>query len=174
MISALDRPIDVRNPDGELVRLDGVLQTDAGIGPGNSGGPLVDAEGRMLGLASAVLGERTGGEIGFAVPVATVAEVVEVLRAGGSVPRAVLGLSGSDADDGTGALVEAVADGGPAAEAGVRPGDVVVLAGADPVRSMDDLLSAVGGADPGATIVVHVLRDGETEILEVTLGSTSR
>ncbi|WP_370327681.1 S1C family serine protease [Euzebya sp.] len=178
VVSAVDRPIDLRVPDGSTVRLAGVLQTDASINPGNSGGPLVDSDGRMIGLASAVLGDQTAGEVGFAIPSDVVVAVVEELLASGSVATPYLGVAGSDLDaaarealgvDG-GALVERVAEGSPAAGAGLRAGDVVTAVDGEPLDGVDHLVARVTDAEVGARIDLRYLRDGAVRTATVTLG----
>ncbi|MGI9017420.1 MAG: S1C family serine protease [Euzebya sp.] len=177
VISAVDRPIDLRGVDGELVRLPGVLQTDAGINPGNSGGPLVDGQGRLLGINSAMLGEDLGGEVGFAIPVGIVTDVVASLIAEGRVPTPFLGLSGSTVRASRaeelgiegGALVEDVQPGTPAAQAGLNAGDVVVAVNTGGVRTMADVIQAVRGAGVGATIEVRYIRGNAVQIAQVTL-----
>ncbi len=170
VVSAVDRPIDLRTSDGTLVRMTGVLQTDAAIGPGNSGGALADASGRLIGVSSAVVGEQFGGTVGFAVPVAVVADVVQELIAEGAVPRPFLGLRGVTADgDRPGALVEGVTADGPAARAGLLVGDLVTAVDDRAVGSMADLVAAVRGAGVDATIVVAFVRDGAPQTTTVTL-----
>lgn len=174
VVSAIDRPIDLRGPDGEVERMVGVLQTDAGINPGNSGGPLVDADGRMIGLNSAVLGQEVGGEVGFAIPSATVTDVAAQLIAEGRVPSPYLGLAAvplaGDGDGvGGGAVVQRVVDGSPAAVGGLSADDVVIGIDGRDVRSVDDVVDAVREAGVGATIDIRYVRGSEERTTRVTL-----
>ena len=134
----------IQAPDG--FQIDRVIQTDAPINPGNSGGPLLDARGRVIGVNSQI---ATGGSgngsvgIGFAVPANTVADVVPRLERGETIQRPFLGVSTAQGTGG--ALVREVTAGGPAADAGVRAGDVIVQVGGERVQEPDD----VAGGDPG-------------------------
>lgn len=177
IVSAIDRPVDLRGPDGEVVRLTGVLQTDAGISPGNSGGPLVGADGRLIGVTSAVLAEAFGGGVGFAIPVGTVRDVVAALIADGRVAQPYLGLAGTTLDPGVaaaldvaaGAVVDRVDPGGPASQAGIVPGDVITAVDGEPLAAMDDLVAAVRAAGVGATLALDVVRDGTARTVPVEL-----
>ncbi|HUG85430.1 MAG TPA: trypsin-like peptidase domain-containing protein [Euzebya sp.] len=177
IISALDRPVDLRGSDGSTVRLPGVIQTDAGISPGNSGGPLVDARGRMIGVNSAILSESFGSGVGFAVPSSIVASVVADLIADGAVATPYLGMSGTTLTPAAagrlgvagGALVEEAAPGGPADGAGIVAGDAITAVDGAGVMVMDDLVAAVQAAGVGATIVLDIVRDGVASQVSVTL-----
>jgi putative serine protease PepD len=118
-------------------------------------------------IASA--GSRGNVGIGFAVPSNTVREVLPRLRGGQAVVRPYLGVTTSPAP-GSGARVEQVAPGGPADDAGLRDGDVVVECDGRAVRGPDDVSAAIAGKSPGDSVRVEVRRDGERESLEVTLG----
>jgi putative serine protease PepD len=168
IVSGLDRQIQA--PDGFTI--DGVIQTDAALNSGNSGGPLIDSDGRVVGVNSQIE-SRTGGNvgIGYAVPIDTAKKVVDDLLAGGEVEHAYLGVRLSDAESGDGARIVDVVDGAPADEAGLRAGDVVVSAGGEAVDSGDDLRRAVTEHDPGDTLELEVRRDGGTETITVELGT---
>ena len=185
VVSALQRRITA--PSGFAI--EDVIQTDAAINPGNSGGPLLDATGRVIGVNSQI---ATGAEgstgsvgIGFAVPAATVKKVLPELERNGRVTRPFLGVRGRPSREGV--LVEAVQPGTPAAAAGIRGGDreaiderdgsIVVLGGdvltklgAHPVKTMDDVHSALGGLRPGQRVAVELKRDGKPVKLAVELG----
>src|SRR3954452_22971800 len=184
VVSALQRRITA--PSGFAI--EDVIQTDAALHPGNSGGPLLDATGRVIGVNSQI---ATGGDgagsvgIGFAVPAATVKRVLPELERAGRVTRPFLGIRGRSARDGV--LVEEVQPGAPAAEAGIKGGDrqaiderdgsVVVLGGdvltkvaGHDVRSMDDVHSALADLRPGQQVPVEVKRDGKTVDATVRLG----
>lgn len=195
IISALQRQISA--PNGFTIS--DVLQTDAAINPGNSGGPLIDGQGRVIGINSQIAtgtnGEGSTG-IGFAVPINTAKQVASQIIDDGSVEHAYLGIEGADLDGqladvlnlavDEGALVQKVTPGGPADQAGLEGGDATVdengqkvLAGGDvitavdgqPVTGMDDLISAINGKEPGDTVTLDVLRDGETQQIDVELGN---
>ncbi|CAN5256264.1 hypothetical protein BH23ACT9_BH23ACT9_29390 [soil metagenome] len=177
IVSAVDRPVDLRGPDGEIVRLPGVVQTDAGISPGNSGGALVDSRGRLIGVNSAILSDDFGVGVGFAIPASIVASVARDLIADGAVSNPYLGLAGSTLSPGAaaqlglpaGTVVDRVVPGSPAAQAGIVPDDVVTAVDGMAVRSMDDLVRAVRAAGVGATIVLDVVADGTTRTASITL-----
>ncbi|MFC4855788.1 S1C family serine protease [Actinophytocola glycyrrhizae] len=160
-----------------------LIQTDAPISPGNSGGALLDEQGRVIGVNEAYLPPETGAvSLGFAVPAATVLDVAEQLIADGEAEHPYLGVSlrgltpairdtlGIQADHG--AVVTAVDENGPAAAAGVRAGDVVTGFDDAEVRTVEDLLTALRGTEPGATVTLAVLRDGDR--LEHTVDVTAR
>lgn len=181
VISAVDRPIDLRGAEGALVRLDGVVQTDAGINPGNSGGPLADRDGRMIGVNSAMLGEQTGGAVGFAIPIGEVLRVTQALIRDGRIPTPYLGLIGTtrdiqlgtDRDFTGGAVVQEVQQDGPADQAGLIVDDLIVEVDAGGpsvlITSMEDLVAVVGGSRVGATIKVTYIRDGAVDTAQVML-----
>jgi serine protease Do len=164
VVSALGRSI--RGESGRLI--ENVIQTDAAINPGNSGGPLADASGRVVGINTAIIGGAQG--IGFAIPVSgTFRRVVFTLATEGRVRRAYLGVAvvsrparTSNGFEG-GAGVESVAPNSPAERAGVKPQDVIVGFGDEPVRSNDDLLSMLDESAIGRDTVLRVLR-GEREV----------
>jgi S1-C subfamily serine protease len=181
VVSALQRRITA--PSGFAI--EDVIQTDAALNPGNSGGPLLDATGRVIGVNSQIeTGEGSVG-IGFAVPASTVRSVLPQLETVGRVRRPFLGVRGRPATDGM--LVEAVPAGTPAEHAGIRGGDhqaldqrdgSVVLLGGDVltaidghhVRSMDDLHSLLGKRHPGQKVSVELKRDGKPVKVSAALG----
>jgi serine protease Do len=168
VVSALGRSI--RGESGRLI--ENVIQTDAAINPGNSGGPLADASARVVGINTAIIGGAQG--IGFAVPVsATFRRVVFTLVTEGRVRRAYLGVMVQsrparrrDGFEG-GAGVESVAPNSPAERAGVRPQDVIVGFGDEPVRSTDDLLNLLDGSAIGRDVALRVLRVGKETTLRL-------
>jgi S1-C subfamily serine protease len=184
VVSALQRRITA--PSGFAI--DDVIQTDAALNPGNSGGPLLDAMGRVIGVNSQIAtGEGSSGNvgIGFAVPSATVKHVLPQLESAGRVRRPFLGIRGRAAREGV--LVESVQPGTAAAHAGIRGGDreaiderdgsVVVLGGdvlvridGRPVTSMDDVHALLGKRRPGEKVAVELKRKGKTVRLEAELG----
>jgi serine protease Do len=156
------------------------IQTDAAINPGNSGGALIDAEGRLIGINTAIL-SRTGGNngIGFAVPVNIAKNVMEQLIENGHVVRGFLGVNIQtmspalakqfDMKDTKGALVSEVTPNSPAAKAGIKSGDVIVEFNGKPVQDSRHLKLAVGTTSPGTKAPLKVLRDGKEKELNVTL-----
>lgn len=163
------------------------IQTDAAVNPGNSGGPLVDARGRIVGMNVAIAtGRETDGTtegdsagISFAIPVATIESVVPQLIRSGSVSRGFLGLrfeprpAGERTPDGdyvSGIRVSSVVVGGPSDRAGLREADLVVRIANQAVPRFNLLRSIVGGAEPGTAVPIDVYRDGRILQLEVVLG----
>lgn len=166
VVSGLGRSL--RGQDGRLI--ENVVQTDAAINPGNSGGPLADSAGRVVGINTAIAGGAQG--IGFAVPVSgSFRRVVFSLITEGRVRRAYLGVmvSSRAASDGagSGAGVEGVSSGSPAARAGVREGDVIVGLGDSAVGSTDGLLSLLDERAIDRDLELRVLRGGRERTLRV-------
>ncbi|MEM9380078.1 MAG: trypsin-like peptidase domain-containing protein [Planctomycetota bacterium] len=169
IVSALGRTLDA--PGGRTI--DGVLQTDALLNPGNSGGPLVDAEGRVVGINTAV--HARGQGLCFAVPSNTAAYVLGQLRRHGRVLRAWLGIGAEevafparlarDHDLGAarGVAVRTVVAGGPADAAGLRRGDVIVQVGEARIETVADLHRTLGGGAIDAPVDVVLLRSGKLE-----------
>ncbi len=155
------------------------LQTDAAVNPGNSGGPLVNMSGQVVGINTAIVGEAYQG-ISFAIPSEVVREVYDKLRATGKIARGWLGVHLQPIDealarrlglkDNRGALVAGVLRRSPAEKAGFEPGDVIVQFNGKPVEDADDLTFAVGRIEPGTKVKALVIRDGRQMELEITLG----
>lgn len=164
VISALGRTL--RAETGRLI--ENVIQTDAALNPGNSGGPLVDSRGFVIGINTAVIAGSQG--ICFAIPVNTAKWVASQLIRDGRVRRAYLGVSAQTVslsrrlavihriEAPTAVRITEVHSDTAAARAGVRPGDLIVRAGARPVVSLDDLLLALGGHAVGSMLILHVIR----------------
>ena len=153
------------------------IQTDAAINPGNSGGALINAEGEVVGINTAIasLAQGTTSEggnigVGFAIPIDTARDIAEQLIDDGSVSHAFLGVSIADGEDGSGALVQAVEDGQPAAAAGLQEGDVITRVGDTEVTDAASLTAAVRSQSPGDTVQVTFTRDGNEQTVDVTLG----
>jgi serine protease Do len=164
VVSAKGRQIGINDRSFE-----NFIQTDAAINRGNSGGPLVDLQGRVVGIATAM---NWGAEnIGFAVPINTLKEILPQLRDKGRVSRGYLGVDIGNLDFETmeafglqssdGALVQGVRPDTPAADAGLRHGDVIVEVDGRPVKETRDLISYVSQKSPGSTVVLDVVRDGK-------------
>ena len=160
----------IQAPDG--FQIDSVIQTDAPINPGNSGGPLLDAAGQVIGVNSQI---ATGGSgngsvgIGFAVPANTVRDVIPRLERGETIRRAYLGVSTAEGNGG--AVVRQATDGGPAARAGVRTGDVIVAVAGDRIQTPDDVAAAIQDRKPGEAVELQVRRDGQLKTLDVKLAA---
>ncbi|MDO8964154.1 MAG: trypsin-like peptidase domain-containing protein [Coriobacteriia bacterium] len=159
-----------------------LIQTDASINPGNSGGALVDLQGRVIGLNTLI--QSTSGAsagIGFAIPIDYAKSIADQIIAGKKVEHPFLGVATINVDAAfaqqykltvnSGALVQQVVDGSPAAAAGIRQGDVIVRIGDQNVGSFEDMLAAIRGAGIGAKVPVEVVRDGKRVTVDVTLGS---
>jgi S1-C subfamily serine protease len=189
IVSALGRTI--QSPSSATIF--DVIQTDAAINMGNSGGPLLDSSGRLIGVNTAIFSPSgASAGIGFAVPVDTVARIVPELIAHGRVTRPVLGV-GFDAQLSAvvtqrlgveGVLIREVYEGTGAAAAGlvgteadrrgrVIPGDVIQEIDGKQVRSTSDLLGRLGGYKPGDTVTLTAWRDGKTRKVQVRLGAPS-
>ena len=161
---------------------DDYLQIDAPINRGNSGGPLFDRTGRVVGVNTAIF-SLTGGNvgIGFAIPANVVEPVVESLRTVGKVDRGWLGVQIQPVDetmaealgleDAKGALVASVMADGPAAGAGLRPGDVVLSFAGEKLETMRDLPRIVAGIESGTEVEIEVWRDGGRETLTARIGT---
>jgi putative serine protease PepD len=171
IVSGVGRAIEA--PNGFAI--DKVIQTDAAINSGNSGGPLLDGAGRVIGVNSQIATPVGGGGgnvgIGFAVPSNTVREVVPRLRAGGAIRRAYLGVSTQDDPAGAGALVKQTVLGGPADDAGVQAGDVISRVGSHRIGASTDVSPAIANKRPGDQVDVEVRRGGTSKTLHVTLGT---
>ena len=174
IVSALNRTIVTANG-----ALDGLVQTDAAISSGNSGGPLVNALGEVIGINTAVArGSSTtaASNIGFAISVGEALPVLEQLRQqadGTAREEGFLGVALDDrTDGGLGALIQAVSDGSPAAAAGIEAGDIVIAVDGAVVEGAAGLIAAIRDLEPGDVTVVRVRR-GESE-LDLTATLTTR
>jgi S1-C subfamily serine protease len=157
------------------------IQTDAAINPGNSGGALVDSEGHLQGINSAIY-SRSGGNmgIGFAIPVSTAKQVLESLVTDGQVTRGWIGVEPNDLTPELaetfgikttrGVIITGVLQNGPAALAGIRPGDVITQVAGKTVGNVSELLSGVAALKPGARATIGVQRQDKTLNLEITPG----
>ncbi|MGH8868831.1 MAG: S1C family serine protease [Actinomycetes bacterium] len=174
IVSALGRTIST---DGST-RLTGIIQTDAAISPGNSGGPLLDAQGRVVGINTAVASQ--GENIGFAIAVSDVRPVIGTLRQGEAVKQAFLGVQATDVSPAVreqlnlsadqGALLVQVEPGSPAASAGLQRGDVVTRVQGKAVRTAEDLTVQVQAHKPGDKVSLTVARGGSERQVQLALG----
>ena len=185
VISGIGREFPVEFTGGDTTAataLTDLIQTDAAISPGNSGGALVDRAGEVIGINVAYLPPvETGAvNIGFAIPSDTAISVADQLIETGEVQSAYLGVGTTDLSPEvaerfglpveSGALVETVEPGTGAEDAGIRRGDIIVGLGDARIESTGDLLGALRDYRPGDTVEVTVVRDGEEQTLEATLG----
>lgn len=173
--------ISARGRDIQSGPYDDYLQIDAPINRGNSGGPLFDNRGRVIGVNTAIFSPSGGNiGIGFAIPAETVADVVNQLRTNGRVERGWLGVqiqavteevAGSlGLDDAKGVLVADVLVDSPAAAAGVRSGDVIIRAAGQQMEEYRDLTKLVAGINAGTPIELEVVRGGKVRVIDVTIG----
>jgi len=181
IISALDR--DVPKPDG-MGQFLNLIQTDAAVNPGNSGGPLVNAYGEVVGINTMIANRSSSGVaiegINFAVPIDSVLDVLDMLIREGEVRRGYLGvwygpISEGPEDlyeeaGGLGVIVSEVVAGSPADEAGIVAGDVILEVDGKPITDSDIFAKEIGLSPVGAVVELIVLRDGEQITLSATLG----
>ncbi len=174
IVSALGRTL--RSPTGRLI--ESVIQTDAALNPGNSGGALADGHGRIIGINTAMIGQAQG--LCFAIGVDTVVDVTARLMKDGRVRRARLGVGGQtimlDArlaarlgrEHGSAVQITEIVAGGPAERAALRSGDVLLSFGDEPMFSVDDLHRRLRAEIAGQAIQVSVIRGGRIDVLIVT------
>jgi S1-C subfamily serine protease len=166
LVSAKDRTIT--EPNGQL--LVNLIQTDAAISPGNSGGPLLDLSGNVVGINTAVAGQ--GQNIGFAIAINPAQALIEQLRNGDAPRHALLGVSSRATSDGSdGAAVTAVEPNSGADQAGIEVGDVVVEFDGEAINTPEELVAAIAHRQPGDQADVVVMRDGKKVTLTATLGA---
>ena len=163
LIGALGRPL----PGTDFV-VEGLIQTDAAINPGNSGGPLADLDGKVIGLNTAMIPFAQG--MGFAIPSETIKRIMDQITRNGRVVRPWLGISGMDVNKFVarrynlaveqGVLLAEVLHEGPARDAGLRVGDIVVKIGDSKVEGMKDLVGALSHLAIGEEVSVQFVRNG--------------
>ena len=159
---------------------DEFIQTDASINPGNSGGPLLNMSGEVIGINTAIY-SRTGGNvgIGFTIPINMASQILEELKKDGKVTRGWLGvmiqkITPQLADtfklsDSHGALINDVVPNGPAYKGGLKRGDVIVKFNGKEIFSVENLPKQVAAVEPGKSVKVEIIRDGNKKWLDVTV-----
>ncbi len=201
IVSALNRPVRTssadsqqqqqqQNPFGQQQQSTpassgtvlNAIQTDAAINPGNSGGALVNMQGQIIGINSAIAtlssgsGESGSIGVGFAIPIDTASRIAQEIINTGKASHAVLGATVGDAGDGaipTGAEIKELTPGGAAEAAGLQVGDVITKLDDNLIESSDALVATVRSAAPGSQVQVTVQRGSDTETVTVTLGTAS-
>ncbi|MFG2789088.1 S1C family serine protease [Streptomyces sp. NPDC048419] len=190
IISAKDRPVASSDGTGSNASYMSALQTDASINPGNSGGPLLDASGNVIGINSAIQSTSSGGlggsgsqsgsiGLGFAIPINQAKFVAQQLIKNGKPVYAKIGASVSLEDSSSGAKIteqgasgsDAVEAGGPAAKAGLKPGDVITKLDDHVIDSGPTLIGEIWTHKPGDQVTITYQRDGKTHTVQLTLGS---
>ena len=166
-------------PDGTYVPF---IQTDVAVNPGNSGGPLFNMRGEVVGINSQIF-SRTGGYMGlsFAIPIDVALNVKDQLIATGTVTRGRIGVQIQDLDQSLaqsfglpkseGALISKVEPNGPADKAGLRSGDVIIAVDGQPIGQMTELPSVIAAKKPGSTVALGVWRGGKQQEIDVKVGS---
>jgi serine protease Do len=178
VISAKERRVQIGGTDSGVVSF---IQTDAAINFGNSGGPLIDARGNVVGINTAIRRANYAEGIGFALPINHARRVIEQLRETGSVRRGYVGITmnreGIDEaareylglPDTNGVIVDDVTEGGPADRAGLRKDDVIRKVNGEPISDNLDLIGKISGHQPGDKVSLEIFRGGKTLDLKATL-----
>ncbi|KRF14115.1 hypothetical protein ASG90_14265 [Nocardioides sp. Soil797] len=178
IVSALNRPVTTGGDEDSQSFINAV-QTDAAINPGNSGGPLVNLSGQVVGVNSAIAttgGSSVGGEsgnigVGFAIPIEQVRVTADQILSDGEARYPVIGATVQSDKDGGGARIEEVVDNSPAADSGLKKGDLVTALDDRPVTDNATLIVAIRSHLPGDKVTLTVDRDGEPKKFEVELDS---
>jgi len=186
IVSAKNRPVTAGGEQGSSdSAYINAIQTDAAINPGNSGGPLVNIVGEVIGVNSAIasvggaIGESGNIGVGFAIPINQVRRTVEQLLDSGKAEFPIIGASLDGGYDGEGARIASsdtggqppLVPGGPAEQAGLEPGDVILALDGKTVESSSELIVAIRSKRPGDSVTFRVRRDGAEQEIRVTLGA---
>jgi putative serine protease PepD len=168
IVSALDREISA--PDETPIS--GAIQTDAAINHGNSGGPLLNLKGQVIGVTSQIQSDSGGSDgVGFAIPSNTIRSIADQLISSGSAQHALLGVNVRTGTDGV--TVVDVQSGSAAADAGLKAGDVITAVDGKAVTTAERLRAVIATHAPGDKLTLTVRRGGATKTLTATLGSRS-
>ncbi|HEU5363540.1 MAG TPA: trypsin-like peptidase domain-containing protein [Gaiellaceae bacterium] len=168
IVSAVGREISA--PDDTPI--ENAIQTDAAINHGNSGGPLLDLQGQVIGITSQIQSEGGGNDgVGFAVPSNTVKSIASQLISSGKVEHAFLGVTPTNASGGVG--ISSVKSGSAADDAGLKVGDVVTQVNGKPVTDQSQLRAIISARKPGDKLTLTIRRDGATKTVVATLGTRS-
>src|SRR3954451_357544 len=167
IVSALNRTITAPNN----YSIAGAIQTDAAINHGNSGGPLLNAAGDVIGVNAQIDSDSGGNDgVGFAISSNAAKSVADTVISGGKVQHAYLGIRVSDATNGGGAEIVSVVSGSPADKAGLKAGDVITSIDGTTIENGDALTAAVAAHKPSDVVSVDVTRNGSSKTVKVTLG----
>ncbi|KAA5832782.1 trypsin-like peptidase domain-containing protein [Saccharopolyspora hirsuta] len=174
IVSALNRTVEAKGDSGQSVIYNGI-QTDASINSGNSGGPLVNLDGQVIGINSAILssGQNSGNiGLGFAIPIDTASRVANELIKNGVATKPQLGIAGTDSSAG-GAMVSTVVPGSAAEQAGIKTGETIAKVNGRSVSSFADLVAQISANAPGSKVALTVTdsQGSNPREVEVTLGS---
>jgi len=178
VISGLDRSITVTDGQSQLT-MDGLIQTDASINAGNSGGPLLNSEGQVIGINSAKA--QSGEGLGFAIPINTAKPIVDEIKTKGEFKRSYIGIRGASVADylqaypdakigtETGVYIVQIYTDSPATKSGLKEGDIITELEDQKIETMTQLISGLFKYRPGDTVKLSVIRDGRTMSFNVTL-----
>lgn len=187
VISGLDRTIEVSSGGTSATTMEGLIQTDAAINSGNSGGPLVNNKGQVIGISSAKAAD--GESMGFAIPINTAKPIVKQIKETGVFERAYIGISGIGLEEASGydasafkerygasrgIYVSTVSAGGGAEAAGLKKGDIITTVEGIEVGTMNKINSILVGYKVGDTVKITYIRDGKTVEAEIVLSSGSK
>ena len=182
IVSAQDRTIPVGTAaGGEDLELTGLIQTDAAINPGNSGGPLVDLNGRLIGINTAAAGAAAAENVGFAINIDDAIPIIREILTTPPDERSWMGVILETLDEGVaeeldlpsdlnGALIAQVVSDSPAEQAGLKEGDVVTSVDGEEVEDHQELIDILSGYDPGETVELEVTNSSGSRTVEVELG----
>ena len=168
IVSALHREMTSPNQ----FAIDNSIQTDAAINHGNSGGPLLNPQGKVVGITSQIESNSGGNEgVGFAIPSSTVGSIAAQLISSGKAQHAFLGVVLRDSSSQAGAAISQVRAGTPAARANLRAGDVITAAGGKPITSASELRAVINAHRPGDSISITYKRGGQSHTVNVKLAA---
>ncbi|MGB3171598.1 MAG: trypsin-like peptidase domain-containing protein, partial [Rhodococcus sp. (in: high G+C Gram-positive bacteria)] len=179
IVSSLNRPVSTSGEAGNQNSVIDAIQTDAAINPGNSGGALVNTDGQLIGINTAIAslgGSSSGAQsgsigLGFAIPVDQAKRIADELATTGQATQAMIGVQVPSQDDANGATVVEVTEGGPAEAAGIPQGAVITKVDDRVIESGDALIAAVRSHVPGDSVTITYTVGGREQTVDVTLGT---